>query len=570
MMLLASLVLAVQEAPRVDALVAVPEDALVVVTLADPDELRSRAAESAWAGLLADARVQPFVTEVARMIEEADEFAESGPALDPRAWWAALHGPVRGWVGVESEHAFTVGVLVALDDDRAALDELVDGLWAAAEADSAASSTTYREIAIDLQEQLEPDSEEEEAGVLARFECAGQLGFVGGPGRERVLLAVHGAIDRLGGHDPSEGFAGAGRLAEARAAVGHRAAFELFVDPGRATELLILHESETTDVDPEDARSNAERIGVLSSRWACLAADAGAGEELDLTFALHLPGGWLQELAGLVGPLPSELLALVPPDSANVTLGRVDVNGMWQSFLDMFEDLAPEEHAQMRAMIEQTEPMLGFDLETDLLERIRGDFLSFDVPIPPEDVPAEVVEALGGGAPIDRGTVQRFGLVDAPDVADVVESLLETSGLGAEVESAEYQGRWIHSVPMALHWCFTDEELLVSQFPTPLRTALARLGTPDAPSITGDARFRAVLERHPRAAVLSIGDTRTNLEAALSVLPYLPTEGEDAVFPLALMELLPPPEVVRDHFEGVTSSAIEVGPAHVAFRMSSR
>ncbi|MSR62223.1 MAG: hypothetical protein EXS08_07250 [Planctomycetes bacterium] len=572
-----------QDKPPEDPLLAVPEDALLVASLIGLDELRARSADNAWVALFADEELAPLRAELERLLGEAlaeDQDADADQAWrDPRAWWRAVHGSAQFFM-TESMGIDVGGVFVGVGEERAELDELLDGLRAAHRSSWESSSSEYNGIPLEfevLAREPEDDAEEPQTHLVF-FECAGRRALVIGDDRERTLEVAQAAIDRMSGRDPSRGFAGRAELAEARQASGHPAVFEAFIDLPRIVKLALARGRAQGKEDVDKTEHVLERLGLDTTRWLYTAIDVGADERFDWTLGMQLAEGkLLQRGLANFGPLPADGLRLAPPESLGVALAHLDVAGLWTYIQELVAELDPPSAEKLKAALSQFEPMFGFDLESELLQRIQGDVISFEVPVSAQDYPAELRALLPEGVPLSSAATL-IVLHEGEAVGDVVDGLLEKFGMAAQIESAEFQGHYVQSLAPVLNWAFTEEGLVLGELATPVRTLLSRLGTHDGPSLAGDERFSAALARHRGAAALRIGRSDKLFEGLLAGIRVglgmqtslaESSDGSDAAAQ-RFLAVLPGPGVIAKHFDGVMTLAFECGSDRVLLRAGAR
>ena len=131
------------------------------------------------------------------------------------------------------------------------------------------------------------------------------------------------------------------------------------------------------------------------------------------------------------------------------------------------------------------------------------------------------------------------------------------------------QAHWPHEL--------LDEYLAAAETPTPLRTALTRLGAKDAPSILSEERYRDAIARHPDASILHVGTSRAVVEAwfwiiesGLAGIPPIEDGESDVDLASVLRPLLPDPALVGKYLSGVTTNALEVGTQSVRMSVHAR
>jgi hypothetical protein len=581
---------AAQEPDRL--LAAVPANAELVVSLASLDELRRRATTNAWWKMARDEDVWPLFEELGRTFETmlAEDMEEEDEALqrllDPREWFAAVHGRAAGYLAMDGDRLAGGGLLVEPGAERAAFDELWSLLLAEVREEHSESSQEYQGVELSVFEQT---SEPLECLIVCEVEGVQLVAL--GEQRAFVLELAQGGIDRLLGKDPAPGFAADPALAEARAAAGPAHVLECFVDVSAFVRFAQADDARAREADEpgapsvETAKKQAEILGSLglsAMRYAYLAGDFGEDERFELALAAHLPPeSLLQRGLSLLGPAPRELLALAPADSVSVTLGAVDLPGLLRLVRTCVEQFVPENLEQFEAGLAAGEAALGLSIEKDLLELVPGRFASIALKVPEEEIPAQMRAALGEEASAFYNAVAAFvvAVEDGDEVSALATRLLGMAGVGGMIQAEDYQGFEISSLELGVQvqWACTDDYVVYSEAPTPLRAVLARIGGKDLPTLLTDERFKAVLEAYPRAAFLGLGDARVMTETYLGVFDFVlgmiagMSEGEEEPPELErLKELLPPPEVVRKYIDGVVHQTLEVGPESLVMRVGGR
>ena len=573
---------------------AVPANALAALSLAPLDELRERAKTNAWFRLAQDEECAPLFAKVGELVDRSleEQLAEESEAFrrisDPRGWLAAIHGSVSAFMVVYPPYVdadFSAGVFVEASGDRSELDQLVDDTIEEIRKTCSESALEYAGVEMALFE-----SPDEEVAYAIFFESESVCSFLAGDRRDELVDLAQGAIDRLSAKDAEGGLASSERLAEARAASGHARAIELLVDVaefariGEAeqhAEAARLAETEVTEPLPNPI---AQRFGVYDIRWLHLGADFGEKESLDLHVALHLPEqSLLQQASRFFGSAPRELFAFAPSDCLSAQVGNVDVSGLWEFVLRTLEELAPEQHAAFSAGLEQAKVGMEIDFENDLIDQVSGDFMSFTMKVPADEIPlAQETVAFHSGEEDAQTTALGYAylvaLEDGVVVEDFVERMFEIGGIAPLIEFEEFQGHHLQSIEdLGFHWCFLDEFLVAGPSPTPVRTALTRIGAEDAPSILSDERYRTALAAHPGASFLHVGDSRANvetwldvLESALGGIPPVELEGAEVDLASMLVPLLPDPTIVGKYLSGVSTNALEIETESLRFSTRAR
>jgi hypothetical protein len=606
-----------------------PENALLVGSIPSLDAIRAQAATNDWWKLARDEELRPFVARVGEMFTEslqelgddaetddseadAEEGAEASDEeegseeasaeerrlTDPAAWFRAVHGGVLAYLAFDGDLLGGMGVFAEPGPEAAAFDELWQAALTLARAEARESTQEYQGVELIL---LEPeavqvgDTEEGEIALTIFLELEGVRGMVTGEERAFVLELAQGGIDRLLGKDPAPGFEGRAALAEARTGAPAGRQFELFADVAGFVRFAQAEEARARVAAGEDAepieedllmQQFLERLGLTTMRYAYAAGAIGAGERLDLGLSLHLPeGSVLQRASALARPVARELLALAPADASSASFGALDLSGLWHLVRGVVGELGPDMLAQFDGGVAAFEAATSLRLEQDLLQQFSGDLAVITVPIPVSEIPAELSAELDGEDVelFDDGSATALRVEDGSGLEEIVGRLLALSGLASMIEREEYQGHSVHALEMegtGLHWCFTDEYMVVAQSPTPLRTVLARIGVEGLPSLLSDERYRALHEENARSVVLALSDARALAETLLQAGPFFldqfaaaaedAQDEETAADLVELLELLPDASLVARYIEGALFRAMDVHPTAVVMRIGGR
>jgi hypothetical protein len=553
---------------------AVPKDAVFVASIPRVAELRARAAENAWVKMLRDPLLAPMwqslsgegselsVMELGRLdgvLAELDGlcvFVEPGPD------------------GVE------IGLLLAPGPERAELDRWLDHLMPGrGVVDRAAQDGLEIEV-----RELEDSGS---ATHLAHLELAGLSAWLQGAGRARVLERAREVAARWNSAPGSECILASERLADARRDAGARPAIELYADLGAIVQRAIEE-----DPPDETGAKILAAIHVQGLSWARGGFDVGAGERFDLELAAKLPDqGFLRTWAGFLGPAPKGLARRIPRDVSSVSLGRIDLNGIYRSVLAMLEEAAPAQFQEMRAGVEMLNQSIGVDIEADILDQLTGDYASFVLAEPQTAGEGELHSgmALGlTGMILPRGmmtlatTAYMIGLKDPGIVEQAFSDLLATAGVG-EVDVTEHGDFEVSSIPIegdfGPRWAFLDDHVLVAVSDGPIDAALGMHAESAPPSVLDHPLLRPALDGSAGEACVSVADTRAWVRTMIALFtadsrafaefevsveeeveggtPVYDVEGVDASTPDA-PEATKKPELagLARHFSGVLVSTI--------------
>jgi len=570
----------------------VPADALFFARIADLSTLEQRTAESAWIRFLLDDEVQELIEDVEERADADLDDLVLGAAVndtalvDARELLAALEGEVTLFAEVTGDGPDDVqaGLIVDLGEGREAFQRLLEaGLELLAD-QVELSGSTHRDVPLTT---LRPKWSGDE-GAVHMVELGTTVAFVGGADPEHATARAHALIEAWIAPDPERG-AGAGRaLAAARRQAGFEADVEAFVDLNALVALAeragAFDELRRLDSIPDELFDELHSVG-----WAYASARVGEGESFDCQLAMNLPSnGLLGRIAALFGPVDRELLELVPKDATGLSAQNVDLAGLFDLLLSVIEMLDPRGHREARMGLTVLSEGLGIDVRGDLLGQLTGSALTFTMDVPASEALLDFGAMLGGGASREPGATTRghaavIGLRDAEKAEVVVEDLLAL----ADVEPEEHE---VHAgVPIqsyregdwfTVYWAFTDDALVISLQPTPLRTVLSLAADPEAPSVLANEKLAAALKKLGDASVYGITDTRDNLKNGLEVarslstfLPFLGMlTGEPDLQRLPFGPKTPWPSdaTVDRYFEGVGLSSFRWDADGLEWRFSTR
>ena len=563
-------------------LAAVPEDAIFFASVTDLAGLRAAAEKNAWGRLLGDAEFAPFWDELrAAAVSEIGEGEAESIDLFVDSLWGSLVFFVAG-ADIEDPD---FGFLIDPGEGRASFEEFLT--LVESDDDSATSYEDYGGVSLAISDQ--------EGAWNAEFEVDGVWGVAVAASREEALELAQGMIDRLRGS--AEASVVTSPLLGAARAGSFPGRIEVFADAQR----LMASVQEVEDLD-EQARRALDLIGLTRLSWLHGTMDLGLGEELDLHLRMALPSeGYLADWFGAFGPLPRELAALGPANAVEAALNSLDLFAIYESVWDLVADVDPAAHEAARAALDNgLQSMGGLDLEGDFLAQLTGEVASFKMPVPEEEMVTldQAMDEIGvEGQEIPEelrvGQVFVIGLEDAPTVELFLEDALNGVGamLGlsaASIESEEYQGFQIQSLElpmgMTLHWCFTEDYVAGSMFPSALRSVLALHGKEDAPNLLTNKHFGPHIEEHARASMLTLAPSASSMRMLLKAMQmgfemassasadatWDNVEGSpETEWPFADLEL-PDASVVDRYLDGTLIFKLECNASEVALAMMSR
>jgi len=545
-------------APSPDLLDSVPSNAVVVLSARDLDGLRVRASEHAWSSFLADPEIEAVCAYLGEQGVSWEAMLEDSELpIDPVAFYDSIHDSVVAFVapiGPDREPGF--GVLLAPGEERADFEDQFDELLEVLDNELLGSAETYGDVELALFEQ----PEESEDADLVTFELGGVAAIVGAVDPELALELAYGVVDRLAGQSEEAPASEGAALLDARSSTGGPRSLEAFVD---LKAILTL----AGDDEDEEAKAVMQAIGLTDMRWIYASADIGTGEDLDVSISIHVPAeSYLAAYLDLLGPLPRELGAFLPANATSISLFNFDLYGAWTTTLDILDAEAPEQLTELQAGLDMIATSTGLDIEQDLLAQFSGTFASFMTHVPTE----EIEMAMGGmtsalGVDVsgfDQGNATIIGLED-PDVVELfLEDALAQGQMYAMVEQDDFQGELVNSIVMpgmgGIHWSFTDDAVILSEYPTALRAALRKPGHGDSEAALDTPRYEERLDGVSDAAMVSIAETGQTLRLMLAaggmIRGVVQASGEA---PPELVNMpLPDPDIATQYFSGTLRSAL--------------
>ncbi len=602
--LLSSLVLglfAAWPAPHQDSeprslLESVPRESAMMISVAEIASLRADLGRNAWVRMLGDDEVAPLWDWVKDQ-EEWKELAESADVpISPFELISSLHGSVVGFMAVSESGVAGGGVLIEPGPDRSEFDEHVDLLFEHRSQGRVVTYETYQDVELTLFE-TEGDAAEQAAELGIFFEVDGITGVVGSVGRDYALELCHSVIDRrLGAVDPP-GLIDEPLLLEAR---GGRAParVEFFVDTNRMVDAF----PEEARVSDESTKELVDLLGVSGLSWVHAEWEPGTGERSDLSLRVRLPTeAYIGEFLAHLTPAPVEVGRLLPFDSTRIGLYGLDVWEIYRSVWDLVAELSPDDYEQARAQLDMMgQSMGGVDIEEDFLAQLSGQFASFSAPVPEAEWLLVDGDALGfeaGQVPEEllQGSAYVIGLRDTELVELFFEEVSTFAGMlgifdPSMIETEEFQGTTISMLELPSEvmasWCFSDDIVVFSFYPSLVRAVLRQQGSEDAPSALDSERFKPFIEQYRAASGLTLSSTRHDLKLVLEVLgqvqamiavepdaEQLGFDNEALLEPFGWAADIPPlpsSELVDRYFEGTSILVIAVEQDALVVRFSTR
>lgn len=503
---------------------AVPGDAFVFASVSDLQGLRDDAAKNGWVRMFRGEEFAPVWKWIRAQEAWQEVFENEDWPIDPAAFIESINGSATVFAAGASLDEFVFGLLLEPGEERSAFDESIDRLFEAAEEHAVFSYETYADVELTM---IEPADSESDAPVIGTFfEIDGLSGLVLSTSRESSLEASQGVIDRRSGADESEGVLGSPLVREARSGATSR--IEAFFAP----QLLVGMAEKAEELDlEEDEEAIVAALGLRQMTWIYGWSDIGPAESTDLGMRLRLPDdGYVRDLAECLRTASLPLMGQMPADTVNLGIYGIDVWKLYESLWEIVGAFVPEDAGISRDQIQgMAQAMAGIDLEGDLLSQLSGDFAGFRAPVSEAEWLSAGGAQLGmqpGEVPAELLVGDAFvaGLSDPAAVKRVFDGLLARMG-GMGVESEDFQGTEIRSLPLptgeALAWAFAPGHLVVSTYPSLVRSFLRQQGSTDGPSAKDNPLFKAHLKGLHDVSVLGLSSSARIVQIALAALDQL-------------------------------------------------
>lgn len=529
----------------------VPADAAFVLRTADWDSIRAHAAESDWVRFFADERVTGPLRELARGLP----LAIPAGFPDLHALQQAIHGGAAFFLVPGRAGGFGGGLLLQPFGDVALLERTLQELASAVQA--SASVTRERYADVELLRVQRPGSDE----VLIAFATQELVALLFGPDPLSADELAHAVVDRRRGARTGQGFA-AGRLGQSLPAHAGASTLALSADVQRLADALRPGWRSRGDARVLD------EIGVSRIGWVHATLALGAGEALDLTLGMHVPAdSLLSSLAQCFRPVPAGLVEGFPDRSLGVGAVGYDVARAFDALRDFLRAKHPQALQQLEAGLQMAGGQLGVDLEKDVIDQISGRFASYSVRVPESEV-RPLFEAAGLPPLVAQGGALLVELRDPAPVRRALERVLLACQLEREVEEQDCDGTPVHSLSfqgvLGLHWAFTEQGLLVSEYESALLAGLRREGRGGGAEL---ARFQQGLEELQGASAGSLVDTESSVEALLTMASTLFAA---AGFGAASDAPRLPEAVLVEPFDGTLSFSLRREADRLEFRFQAR
>lgn len=564
-----------------------PAEAFVVVSTAPWDEIRSRSAGNAWLGFFGDPGWDDAKTRLEEAVFSHSHLSDEAAlwSFDALAVLGAVHGSSAFFVsGLGKEPHF--GLLLEPGEPRAAFDEQWTRLFERLPPGLELSAQRVGDLELSLLRGKGFGAGKE---VAVLFDAGDLVGALVGTQAEALVGLACGIVGRRRGAEGTPGFAAHAGFLEARGRSATTPALRCFLDTDRLFETVqavgraqALAQGRVQD---EKMLRVIEALGVTDVDWLYAEADVGPREQLDLTLRMDLPAcSLLTDLMRFLGPLPVNMLSLMPEDSTSIGLSNYDLSSAFLTLKDFLAEWYPAAAEELEAGLASLADEFEIDLEKDVIDQLSGRFGTFEMPVPSE----EIVDPFGfltASTALSRGSAVILGLVEPDVVAGTIDHVIGILGAEDLMQVEEFQGSEIRTLgfgPFGVSWTFLERQLVVSMFPTALSAVLERAGQQGLPSAASNKNFGQALKSFGgEASIVSLADTRSTLEATLAALGVVQGLGGTAwavagqpagaavAFPFSDV-LLPEPEIAGEYFEGTTTFVLALRGEFLEARFVAR
>ncbi len=549
---------------------AVPGDVLAFAGVDDVGDLKQSFQETPWGRFLQDPALESLRASFQRKVDELAAQAEANTGVNPFLLAEMLSGPAAFVVvdaldpqitdAEQETFPFAVALLLGVGERG---EEFVDIVSRLCDEKVASGECVRQNEQVGEVEVVVVRPAGEDAGAMelaARYGLCGQtfvLTLEAGELAERSCFAA--LLDGLAGELPASLAENAEYAGSVAAAQGN--GFRMYFDAGRiVNRSLDLEPHFVADGQSDDERE--ARFAALGLRdfgrlGAFLRMGAG-GSFGDMELTWSGDGHIWKVLYALCGSGELKTAALVPQDPASYQGFHLNVTAALDAFMELMDEVAPEEAQQARAMMDASFQQEGWNVRTDLLQNLAGEVGIFTATVDEE-------EALAGTEDDPQSFAFLVRLVDGARVEAVLDGLLKEQGMLAVRKREEFQGRAVYELPMpigggALHYAILEDLLVAAMSAELVRDVLRRCGADDLPCLRDNEHFAAGLAElgGADAVLVYYNDTGRSAQNALTMLKTLVEQGrvEGVPFPIA-PELrswidfdMPDPELAKKYFQG--------------------
>ncbi|MBK7644781.1 MAG: hypothetical protein IPJ19_17355 [Planctomycetes bacterium] len=587
-------------AAPLDLLRAVPKDAWMFAQVHDFDALRGDLEKNAFWKLYQDPESTGLRDWAENLFKQGAENQVDPTAEEFMDFLGSVHGSMLVFVAPPASGSEPDFVLIVdPGGPRDAFEKHFDKFVESEMKKLISSTSTYDGVELHVCEEKPAEEKPGPAGSpppapkpvhhSVYFDSGSFAAMSASTDAGHALELAQATIDRLRGKEAAEGVAASARYLEAKASASARGRIEVFADFAQLVPVMLADRKAVSE--SEDKMLAA--LGLPDTRWAYLTADAGSGEQARIEFSLALAEkGLLHELVALLGKLPREAARAFPKESQGVTLYAIDVPGLWSWIWKLVEVTKPGGAQAARAQLQGAgQAMGGIDIEKDVIGQLSGEFGMNLIEVPadewlaanplgggmdeedeqdPDAAPKPAIQVPKGGS---LGQAWWIGLRDSKAFGSTLESVLEATGIAAQFETEDFQGKTVWSLPMptggSLSYSFTNKGMVISTYPSALRSVLRMEGKEAPDSALERPSFKPVIAENPDAGVFSITNTGAMMKSMLSAFTMVNTQfaarGADNAFPE-----LPPVEAIDRYFQGTATTTMRHKNGVLSMRFAIR
>ncbi|MBI4879473.1 MAG: hypothetical protein HY812_07410 [Planctomycetes bacterium] len=564
---------------------AVPGDVLAFAGVDDVGELKQSFQETPWGRFLQDPALESLRSCFQRKIDELAAKAEAKSGANPFLLAEMLSGPAAFVVvdafdpqltdAAAERFPMSLALLLGVGERGEEFLDLVNRLAAEGVATGNAVRQSEQVGDVEVAVLLPAGEETGDFPVAMRYGLCGStfvVTFEAGEYAERSCFAA--LLDGLAGDLEAP-------LAEneeftASVAALQGSGYHLFVDAGRiinrALDLMLEGDEETGSAEKKEAAFTA--LGLRDfGRIAAFTRMGAEGTFGDMELTWRGDGHIWKVLHALCGSGEMNTAALVPQDVASYQGFHVNVTAALDAFMELMDEVSPEEAQQVRAMMDASFQQEGWNVRTDLLANLAGEIGVFTASV-------DEAEALAGTEDDPQSFAFLVRLVDGARVETVIDGLLKEQGMLAVRKREEFEGRAVYELPMPLgggnlHYTILQDLLVGAMSAELVRDVLRRCGADDLPVLRDNEDFGASLPLLGGADVTLAyyNDTGRSAQKVLSMLKALAEDGtiQGVPFPID-PELrswidfeMPDPALAKKYFKGGDVGTVRVEENRLLF-----
>ncbi len=327
----------------------------------------------------------------------------------------------------------------------------------------------------------------------------------------------------------------------------------------------------------ENAKAFIENLGIDALKTlACTIGFPGGRMTSDFELSWSGQGHLTNILTTLLTTGPFVTPKLVPAEAIQMQAWHMDVAPTIDAVLALTRDVSPDDAAEAEAMMQMFFEQSDFNVRTDLIENLAGEFGFFTARVEDE------AESLPGQEEDPQNFAAMITLKDGTKFEGALDSLVRAQGLHASRKREEFQGVNVFVVPLPflfvnLHYAVLNDMLVVSLSGELLKDVLRRRGDSDLPSLAEKESYAQRVEELADGDLTSVSYQET-ADPARTLIQFLRAfaYGEP---PPGLPVMIQPPrgepkfavpdvELADKYFKGAAVTVSRVGDAGLLMRSS--